>query len=364
MQTEVDGSPVAAVAVVASAGGVEALSGFVRALPADFPAVVLVVLHISETGPSVLPRVLARESALPVAHASGHEALAPGRILVAPPGRHLRVHDDLADLDSEPRENGHRPSADALLRSVAESWGRRAAGIVLSGTMDDGAAGLRAIAANHGLTIVQDPAEAAFPGMPRAAIAEAHPAVVCQVHEMATHLEQWIATLDGAPAPSPAAATGPSGAPQDRDIAPEELSGTREPIDDTLPPSEFTCPDCGGTLWAVAAYGTDGYRCRVGHRFTLEAVLRGKQDAVEAALWAGIVALEERVAIIGRVAGRLARAGGSTRRCERDIETTTEWIDALRALVREFEREDVISLVDGQKDVYEDVDVDGAAHAR
>jgi two-component system, chemotaxis family, protein-glutamate methylesterase/glutaminase len=170
--------PVAVVAVAASAGGVEALSGFVAALPANFPATVLVVLHIPPAGTSVLPAILSRASKLPARHPEDGELLTAGVILAAPPDRHMTVDGIAVQVFAGPRENGHRPAADVLMRSVAEHFGQRAAGVVLSGTMDDGAPGLRAVRAAGGFTFVQDPAEAAFPGMPTAAIEEAEPHVV------------------------------------------------------------------------------------------------------------------------------------------------------------------------------------------
>lgn len=203
MDTDAQDCPLAVVAAVASAGGVEALSALARTLPADFPAAVLVLLHVSESGPSILPSVLARRCALRVAHARNGERLRRGRVQVAPPGLHLRVRDGVVELDAGPRENRHRPSADALLRSLADAWGPRAAGIVLSGTMDDGAAGLRTLGAAGGLTMVQDPEEATFPGMPLAAIAEAKPSVVCAVRDMAGHLIDWMALFDGTSGPGP-----------------------------------------------------------------------------------------------------------------------------------------------------------------
>jgi two-component system chemotaxis response regulator CheB len=136
---------------------VEALIGLVGALPSDFPAALLVVLHIPPAGPSVLPGILARAGSLAARNPQDKERLRAGVIFAAPPDRHLVVEDSQVRLAYGPRENGHRPSGDVLLRSVAKSFGARSAGVVLSGTMDDGAVGLRAIGAVGGLTIVQAP---------------------------------------------------------------------------------------------------------------------------------------------------------------------------------------------------------------
>jgi len=187
----------AVVGVVASAGGVEALRTFVAGLPEDFPAIVLVVLHIRPSTPSMLPHILSRAGNLPARHPEDGEALAGGVILVAPPDRHLVVSAGHARVLDTPRENGHRPSADALLRSVAEHFGPVGCGVVLSGTMDDGAAGLAAVRRMGGLALVQDPAEAAFANMPRAAISEADPQFVEPVAALPDRISAWLDGLRG-----------------------------------------------------------------------------------------------------------------------------------------------------------------------
>lgn len=313
--------PVAAVAVAASAGGVEALTEFVKALPADFPAAVLVVLHIPDTGPSVLPGILTRAGPLPAVHAEDGMALSAGLIIVAPPGRHLRVERGMAVLDRGPRENGHRPSADALLRSVARAYASRSAGVVLSGTMDDGAAGLRAVGLAGGFTLVQDPREAAFPGMPTAAIAEAVPDVVCSVDAMADRLMSWATELPPQ-----------TGLPSPRVGAVEEgMTNMRE----LLP---FTCPECGGTLWADDNDGVERYRCRVGHAFSPGGLEVGKQNAVEAALWAAIVAFEERADLARRMLRRHGERGrpAQLRRYRDEIDRAAKQIDVLRGLIADI----------------------------
>jgi two-component system chemotaxis response regulator CheB len=219
------------VGVAASAGGVEALRQFAAALPADLPAAILVVLHIAPTGPTLLPQILGRAGRLPARHPQDGEPLAPGVILVAPPGQHLTVADGHVRLLSHPREHGHRPSADMLLRSAAEASGPACSGVVLSGTMDDGAAGLAAVRRAGGLALVQDPSDALFPGMPRAAIAAADPQFTGTVPVLAGHLCRWLGELDRAAAVTtgtvsggqPAAVTGADGS----DPEPSGPPGTR-----------------------------------------------------------------------------------------------------------------------------------------
>lgn len=335
MDLQAEDGAAAAVAVVASAGGVEALTRFVKGLPAGFPAAVLVVLHIPESGPSVLPAILARAGSLPVAHGEDGMALRPGRIVVAPPGRHLRVSGDMVMLDRGPRENGHRPSADALLRSVAQAFGVRSAGVVLSGTMDDGAAGLRAVRMAGGLTVVQEPSDAAFPGMPTAAIAVTDPDVICPVDAMATQLCSWLSVL------SPAADL-----PRPVDFASEN----RMPDMNDLSP--FTCPECGGSLWLEDGDGVERYRCRVGHGFSPRGLLVGKQDAIETALWAAIVALEERADLSRRLMRRLEKDSNPTRvqRYRHDIEHAGQQIEVLRDLISDLIEHGATTPTDTEKD--------------
>lgn len=319
MTSEAAHDPSAVVAVAASAGGVEALSGLVASLPPDFAASVLVVLHIPPAGPSVLPGILSRAGKLPARHPYDGEPLLPGVIFAAPPDRHLLVEDGLVRPVYGPRENGHRPSADSLLRSVASNYGARSAGVVQSGTMDDGAAGLRTIGAAGGLTIVQSPGEAAFPGMPQTAIEEADPQLVCRVGQMGDALSTWIHDL-GQEMP-------------ERDM----VFTSPEPTDDD-PLTPFTCPDCGGSLWLHDDHGVRRYRCRVGHAFSAESLLLGKREALEAALWAAVVALRERSDLCRRIVKRLEATGRQAQldRYRRDIAATEERAEMLRGLIDEL----------------------------
>jgi two-component system chemotaxis response regulator CheB len=301
---------------------VEALCALVASLPETFSAAGLVVLHISPTGPSVLPRILERAGKLPARHPRDGERLHGGVFLVAPPDRHLVVAGDRVHLLAGPKENGHRPAADMLLRSTAETYGARSAGVVLSGTMDDGAAGLRAIRAAGGLALVQDPEQAAFPSMPRAAIEEADPHMVAPVADLAAHICDWLARL-----------------PQD---PPQALVRTSGPgSDDETDLTPMTCPECGGTLWLSDAHGAHRFRCRVGHTFSFDGLLLGKRTALEHALWAAVVALEER-ADLSRRAIRTQRGGGRAGQLEgyrQDIATAQQRATLLRELIRDLVQE-------------------------
>lgn len=159
------------VVIGASAGGVETLKRVVAGLPADLPAAVCIVLHIAPDSPSLLAQILARAGPLSCRAARAAEPLRHGQILVAPPDRHLVVEDNSACVSAGPKENRHRPAVDVLFRSAARAQGDRVIGVILSGMQDDGAAGLAAVKSVGGGTIVQDPADALYAGMPTAALA-------------------------------------------------------------------------------------------------------------------------------------------------------------------------------------------------
>ena len=190
MRPEQNGAGRDIVVVGASAGGVESLIRLVRGLPEDFEGSLFVVLHVPPSG-SVLPSILSRAGPLRAEHAVDGEPIEPRRIYVAPPDSHLILKRDAVRVERGPRENGHRPAIDPLFRSAARTFGPRVAGVVLSGSRDDGTAGLSAIKVRGGLTIAQDPAEALYPAMPLSAIEYVDPDCVLPIEEIA----QLVATV-------------------------------------------------------------------------------------------------------------------------------------------------------------------------
>jgi two-component system, chemotaxis family, protein-glutamate methylesterase/glutaminase len=309
------------VALGASAGGVAALSSVVRGLPESLPAAVLVVLHVAPAGPSVLPAILARAGPLPAAHAADGDEVRPGRIYVAPPDHHLEVEDGRLVVSRSPRENGVRPSVDTLFRSVARERRGNAVAAVLSGTLDDGTSGLLAVRQAGGRTVVQDPDDADFPGMPRSALRFGWPEFVAPLEELPGLLCRLV---EGLPLPAVVAS-------EEIEVKQEELSGEI----DKGAPSQFTCPDCGGTLFEKEIEGLLQFRCRVGHGYTAETLLAAQDPHLESALYAAIVALDERSDLSRRMARRMEQAGrgGSAARYRRQAEETERQASLIREAV-------------------------------
>ncbi|HLM65825.1 MAG TPA: chemotaxis protein CheB [Acidimicrobiales bacterium] len=282
------------VVVGASAGGVGALEKLASHLPRDLEAAVLVVLHVSPAGTSVLPQILQRAGPLSAAHAVDREPLVPTRIYVAPPDQHLLVDGGVVRVARGAPENGHRPAVDPLFRSAARSHGRSVVAVVLSGSLDDGSTGLCDVKEAGGVCVVQQPSEALYPGMPEAAIRSG-----CVDHILPIADIAKLVTSSGLPPISP-------GAPTTDELG--AMLGDADPHD-FGDPSPFSCPECGGVLRVREMAGPDRFRCRVGHQFSVESLVDRQQDMLDEALWAGYRALQEQADLCRRVAERLRSIG-------------------------------------------------------
>src|SRR5439155_19817991 len=241
------------IVVGASAGGVEALRALVAKLPKDLPAAILVVLHVAPDHKSILPRILTGAGPIPAAHAKNGEALEPGRIYVAPPDRHLVVDDGVVRLTRSAPEGGHRPAVDTLFRTAARFHGARVVGIVLSGALDDGTAGLVAVKQRGGVTVVQDPEEALCPDMPRNALENVNVDHCLPTVEIAALIGKLAHENVELHSPIP-----PLLAPEANIALARRREGERPPGD----PSGFGCPACGGVLNEVHDGHTLRLRCR------------------------------------------------------------------------------------------------------
>jgi two-component system chemotaxis response regulator CheB len=158
------------VVIGASAGGVEALCGVLAGVPIQLDAAIFIVLHTWPAAESILASVLQPVCALPVSEAKDGAPIVMSHVFVSRPDMHLLLEKTAMRLTRGPKENHSRPAVDALFRSAALAHGERVVGVVLSGALDDGTAGLWAIKDRRGTTIVQDPAEAKHSSMPSSAI--------------------------------------------------------------------------------------------------------------------------------------------------------------------------------------------------
>ncbi|HKY05942.1 MAG TPA: chemotaxis protein CheB, partial [Blastocatellia bacterium] len=315
----------------ASAGGVEALKAVVSGLPADIPASIFVVLHVPDNGTSVLPYILDRSGPLPASHARDMEEIRPGHIYVAPPDSHLLLKRGYIRLTRGPKENGHRPAVDPLFRTAARTYGKRVIGVILSGTLDDGTAGMIAIKKRGGLTIAQSPETALYAGMPLSAIENAPIDYIIPVSEISAGL---LRSVNEPVVGAEEEETMSDELEMEADIVeldPESLRAEKRPGI----PSRFTCPECNGVLWEIDDEGLLRFRCRVGHAYSSESLLAGQFDVVESALWAALRALEENISLSSRVAMRMRRQGHSqtAERFDRRVSESEQQAEVLRLLL-------------------------------
>ncbi|NHZ82029.1 chemotaxis protein CheB [Massilia sp. CCM 8695] len=176
------GRRIDAVVIGASAGGIDALLRLLPALPRQFGFSVTVVLHLPDDRDSRLAEVFQQRLAMPVRQADDKMPLEAGSVYFAPPGYHLSIERDFSfSLSQEDPVHFSRPAIDVLMESAADAYGKRLAGILLTGASADGAAGMARIAACGGLTVVQDPLDAEIATMPLAAIRLRAPDAVLSV---------------------------------------------------------------------------------------------------------------------------------------------------------------------------------------
>jgi two-component system chemotaxis response regulator CheB len=276
------------VVIGTSAGGIEALREIVAGLPREFPAPIVIVMHTSPHSPGILPTILTRAGALPAHSPSGLERLHDGRIYVAPPDLHMLVEPGHVRVAKGPKENRFRPAIDPLFRSAAQVYGPNAIGVILTGNLDDGAAGLWAIKQLGGVAIVQDPAEALFSSMPASALQSVKTDHVVRLAEIPRLLVR-LTSDEQVAAPR-------FDVPEQMEV---EVKIARQ--DDPLQagvqrlgePSTFACPECHGVLLELKEAGRVRFRCHTGHAYSSESLLSEVHEAIELQLWNAIRAMQE-----------------------------------------------------------------------
>ncbi len=317
------------IVIGASAGGVEAISVLVSALPRDLRAAVFVVLHVARAR-SVLPEILTRASRLPATHPADGDEIEYGRIYVAPPDHHMTVAGGRIRVQRGPTENGVRPAIDPLFRSAAREYGSRVVAVVLTGSLDDGTAGLAAVKNAGGIAVVQDPAEAFAPSMPRSAMEYVPVDHVLPLRELGV----LLSSLTEEHAEDGPTAASPHIDPMEPDLANPEIA-LRE-ADRPGRVSVFSCPECNGTLWETEDDGILRFRCRVGHVYSQDSMLAAQTDSVDRALWAALRSLEERAALTRRMAerARVRRQAFVARAFSERARVAQDHADVVRDLLR------------------------------
>jgi two-component system chemotaxis response regulator CheB len=292
------------IVVGASAGGVEALITLTATLPPKLEAAVFIVLHIPAQSPSLLPDILNRAGSLEVVSAMDNAEIENGRVYVAPPDFHLLIESKHMRVVSGPKENRHRPAIDPLFRSAAAAYGSRVIGVILTGSLDDGTAGLQAIKSCGGLAVVQDPQEALFPSMPLSATANVqvdYTLPLARIGPLLGRLSHASSSEEGAIAVDE---------DMKKELRLEQMdSALMHTSERTGKPSVYSCPDCGGVLWEIEDNDILRFRCRVGHAFSIESMFAGQSESVENALWIALKNLQENADLTRRLAQN-ARAHG------------------------------------------------------
>jgi two-component system chemotaxis response regulator CheB len=301
------------------------LQRLVGRLPRDLEAALFIAQH---TGPhGRLDLVLERATALAVRSPEHGEHFELGTVYVAPADRHMLVDAKHVHVVRGPRENGARPAIDPLFRSAAAHHGPRVVGIVLTGLRDDGTAGLDAIRRSGGVTVVQDPEDAAFPDMPRNALAPApahHVLPIERIAELIVRLSQEEAPAGQAPA----------------DVIREtritaRYSSSPDAVADLGQMTQLDCPECGGPLWQLGEPGRERFRCRIGHAFSATALTAQQDEEIERSLLVAMRTLEERGRMLDRLHRHALERGRPEegQRFEQDRDEAFRHADVLRELL-------------------------------
>lgn len=296
------------VVVGASAGGIDALRRLIAQFPANFAAAVFITQHLYERSESILPRILGAVSRLPAKHPSAEEPISPGHIYIAPPGYHLVLSPGIVTLGHGPKENLQRPCINVMFRSAAASYGKDAIGVLLTGMLDDGASGLWEIKQQGGITLVQDPKDAAYASMPESAIHGFQVDYILPISDMGPTLETLV-----------------SGGVQ---VKSSEKSA-EVPVPDTE--CHQSCPECGGVMKETRLGQLYEYDCHIGHRFGLKTMIAEKTEMVERMISAATAQTEELIGLLMRA--QISGASAHAHHLAKEIESRKRQVQALRELL-------------------------------
>jgi two-component system, chemotaxis family, protein-glutamate methylesterase/glutaminase len=310
------------VVIGGSSGSIESFRSLIGKIPGDIPAALLVVIHTSATGPYLLPSLLQKDTELQFAAVEDKAPVSYGKIYLARPNLNLLLEDNHIRVVFGPKENRMRPAIDALFRSAAWARRNRVTGILLSGGLDDGVAGLWDIRCCGGATMVQDPGSAAFPELIHNALNAMPIDYVARPEQMSEIIEKLANNRPDATRQIPDE--------QERieleneiEIEADDHTAKLEQIGKI---SGYTCPGCGGPLWNLPNGAVDRYRCRVGHAYSVKSLFQACWEASERNLYGALQLLEENA----RVGNQIIRKTEKTNKV-----SLPELVDQVRQLEKE-----------------------------
>jgi two-component system chemotaxis response regulator CheB len=319
------------VVIGTSAGGVLALKQLVSTLPADFTASVFIVMHVSPHSPSLLPEILSTAGLLEAIHPVDGDIIQPGRIYIAPPDHHLLIEYEQVLVKKGPKENRFRPSIDALFRSAAYTYGSQVIGVVLTGMLDDGTSGMWSVQRLNGVTVIQEPDDAAYASMPNSVLDYVDVDYRVPLADLPALLVRL--TSETIPDPSPDAFTEEDRMATEIGIAAQDNAFEMDILDmGELNP--LTCPECHGALISIREGKLIRYRCHTGHAYTASSLLAETTRMTEESFWSAIRQLEETVIILEQ-SGKQFAEGGNQQASEQFIAKAQEMRERARR-VHEF----------------------------
>jgi len=291
------------IVIGASAGGPKALSLLLSGLPADFPAAIFIVNHIA---PDISGRVLldnlAKGCVLPCKYPESGEYFSPAQVYLAPPDHHMLLKNGQILVTHGPHENRSRPAIDPLFCSAAAYYSSRVIGIILSGMLDDGTAGLAAIRRSGGISVIQEPKEAEFSAMPLSALYRAGADYCVPVGQMASLLQELVNH------PVSEIVSAPLEIIREAEIS-ERIHGNIHPVEELGERVPYSYPDCGGALWEINNDPNLRFRCHAGHAYSAEILFRRQSEKLEETLWVALRMMEEQRHMLTQLSAREKKQG-------------------------------------------------------
>ncbi len=332
------------VVIGASAGGIPPLEELLRGLPAALPATLFVVVHRSaEADDDEMVWTLQRNTDLQCMEPSHEEPIRRGFVYVAPADKHILLKEDRILITRGPRENYYRPSIDTVFRSAAVAFGSRVIGIILSGMLQDGTAGMEAIKRCGGICLVQHPEDAQFPSMPRSVLSNLDVDYSIAISEMSIVLQDLVQRTADETREKPYDLLLEAGIAEryvnndKQNISEMDIVQTAKELDQVGNRTPLSCPDCGGALWRMKEGTQERYRCHLGHAFNAESMLLRNRESLEETLWVALRTLEERKYVLTTLAEEMAeRHQGKANAYQERADELQMHVERIRQVIMNF----------------------------